>query len=196
MIRNKFMGFIWKIKTIFYTAMLSAHGVSLSKSVTFLGGVKIYRGQGKGIMVGQRTVFASDLAANPLNTGICIRLSLLTPSATISIGDDCGISECSITSQNEIFIGNRVLIGAGCSIFDTDFHLTASEDRRYNRSNAVIPSTPVIIDDDVWLGAKVTILKGVKIGKGSIIAAGSVVAGEIPDGVIAGGIPAKVIKLI
>ena len=53
---------------------------------------------------------------------------------------------------------------------------------------------PVVISDDVWIGARVTILPGAKIGTGVIIGSGAVVTGEIPDYAVAGGVPARVIK--
>jgi len=58
------------------------------------------------------------------------------------------------------------------------------------------PSAPIIIEDDVWIGARCQVLKGVTIGARSIIAAGSVVTKDIPCDVIAGGVPCKVIREI
>src|SRR6185503_9856915 len=55
---------------------------------------------------------------------------------------------------------------------------------------------PITIEDDVWLAGRVSVLRGSRIGRGSVITAGSVVSGEIPSGVIAGGVPARVIRRI
>lgn len=78
------------------------------------------------------------------------------------------------------------------SIFDTDFHCIPSENR--NRSLGKV--APVVISNNVWLGSRVMVLKGVTIGENSIIAAGAVVAKSIPPNVIAAGVPAKVIRTI
>jgi acetyltransferase-like isoleucine patch superfamily enzyme len=56
------------------------------------------------------------------------------------------------------------------------------------------PSLPVVLEQGVWLGARVTVLKGVTIGRSSVVAAGSVVTRDIPPGVLAGGMPAKVLR--
>jgi acetyltransferase-like isoleucine patch superfamily enzyme len=76
-------------------------------------------------------------------------------------------------------------------ISDTDWHPVDPASRAAGGLGA---SLPVTIGDDVWLGANVLVLKGARIGAGSSIAANSVVTGEIPPGVLAGGVPARVIR--
>lgn len=112
-------------------------------------------------------------------------------NATLTIGDHTGISGASIYAEQRIEIGKHVLIGANCHIYDTDFHPLNWKERRTSGAPA---TAPVIIKDDVWLAANVTVLKGVTIGARSVIAAGSVVTKDIPADVLAGGAPAKVIK--
>ena len=112
-------------------------------------------------------------------------------SGKISIGDNVGISGASIFCVENIAIGNNVLIGVNCNIFDTDFHAVDYLDRRHGRGTL---SAPVAIEDDVWLCANVTVLKGVRIGARSVIAAGSVVTSDIPSDCLAGGVPCKVIR--
>ena len=111
--------------------------------------------------------------------------------ATLKIGDHVGISGASIYCTEAITIGNHVLIGANSKIYDTDFHPIDYLARRANEKPA---TAPVAIEDDVWLCANVTVLKGVTIGKRAIIAAGSVVTSDIPADHLAGGVPAKVIR--
>lgn len=112
----------------------------------------------------------------------------------ISIGNNCQICNhfTAISEGPGIEIGNRVLVGTGVSIYDSDFHEIDPEKR--------IGGTPkmakVIIEDNVWIGDRVTILKGSKIGKDSVVAAGAVVAGEFPAGVIIGGVPARIIRKV
>ena len=115
------------------------------------------------------------------------------PGATLKIGNNVGISGGSIFCANSISIGDYVLVGANSKIYDTDFHALDYMDRRQSKP----PKTaPVVIEDDVWLCANVTVLKGVTIGARSIVAAGSVVTRDIPADTIAAGIPAKPISTL
>ena len=90
----------------------------------------------------------------------------------------------------EITIGDNVLIGPKTVIWGRDHGTSILEPMRFQAH----VKQPIEIGNDVWIGANVTILKGVKIGNGSIIAAGSVVVKDIPNFVIVAGNPAKVIK--
>lgn len=95
---------------------------------------------------------------------------------------------CSITSSDEIYIGNHCMFANNLVIVDHD-HIVNSD----GVSGELI-SQPVVIEDDVWCGANVTITKGVHIGKGAVIGAGAVVTTDIPSKSIVGGVPAKRIK--
>jgi len=106
----------------------------------------------------------------------------------LEIGDDSFVNNGTILSAtHHIRIGNRVNIAPHCVLIDNDFHGTA------DRSGPP-KIAPIVLEDDVWLGTRVTVLKGVTIGKGSVIASGSVVTRDVPPGVLAGGVPCKVIK--
>jgi acetyltransferase-like isoleucine patch superfamily enzyme len=111
--------------------------------------------------------------------------------AKLYIGNNVGISGSTISVQNEITIGNDVLIGSGCVISDSDAHPISPLDR--NDASKTI-SKPIIIESEVFIGARSIILKGVIIGRGSVIGAGSVVTKSTPPFSIAAGNPAKVIK--
>jgi maltose O-acetyltransferase len=117
------------------------------------------------------------------------------PSAKIEIGEGSFINNgfTAIAETTAILIGKRCLIGPGVVVFDSDFHGMRTNER--NDTNAVARA-PVYIGDDVFIGARAIILKGVTIGDGAVIAAGAVVARSIPARVIAGGNPARVIKEI
>lgn len=114
-------------------------------------------------------------------------------NAILKIGNHVGISGASIYAESSIEIGDHVLLGANARIYDTDFHPIHFQDRLAKTS---AKTAPVLIGDHVWLAANVTILKGVHIGARSVIAAGSVVASDIPEDCLAGGIPARVIRKI
>lgn len=101
-----------------------------------------------------------------------------TDNALIQVGCKTGVNyNTVIVSRESIKIGNNVLIGPNVSIYDHDHNF---ENGSLIREQGYLTS-PIIIEDDVWLGAGVTVLKGVHIGKGSIIGAGTVVTKNIPE---------------
>lgn len=95
----------------------------------------------------------------------------------------------SIHDNAPVHIGNNVLIGPGACIC-TPTHDTNAVERGKGGSYAL----PIVIEDDCWIGANATILPGVKIAKGSIVAAGAVVCKDVGEGVLVGGVPARVLK--
>lgn len=103
------------------------------------------------------------------------------------------IINCNVTilDTNRIEIGENVFIAPGVVISAATHPLDAQ--RRISRH---FQSHPITIKDCVWIGANVTILTGVTIGKNSVVAAGAVVTKDVPDNCLAGGVPAKVIKKI
>jgi len=123
----------------------------------------------------------------------------------IQVGSDSYVGEGTrIWSGNEIKIGNHVLISHNVNIIDTNSHEINFEERaiRYdelifkgdwNEEGNVI-SKPIIIEDNVWINFNAIILKGVTIGKGAIIAAGSVVTKDVEPFTMVAGNPAKFIK--
>ena len=116
-------------------------------------------------------------------------------TAQILIGDGTWINNgfSTIAEHTSITIGRRVFVGTSVEIFDSDFHGIQVDDRRKSRAAW---AKPVVIEDDVFLGSNVRVLKGVTIGRGSVIANSSVVVRDIPPGVVAGGNPARVIRAI
>lgn len=116
-------------------------------------------------------------------------------NATLTIGNNVGISASAIICSKQISIGNNVKIGGNTVIYDTDFHSLDARIRRQpilDRESAL--SAPVVIEDNVFIGAHTTILKGVKIGENSIIGACSVITKSIPENQVWAGNPAKFIK--
>lgn len=114
--------------------------------------------------------------------------------AVLEIGDNVGMSQVSIICKEYIKIGSYVKIGAGTMIFDTNFHSTDWNVRRDQQEDMKSArNSPVIIGDDVFIGTRFIICKGVTIGARSIIAAGSVVVKDIPADSIAGGNPCRLI---
>ena len=110
--------------------------------------------------------------------------------AFLRIGSNVGISGASIICMERIEIGDNVLFGVNASVYDSDLHPMDSMERR---NSGIAKSAPVIIEDDVWLCANVLVLKGVRIGARSVIAANSVVTKDIPADTLAAGAPARAV---
>lgn len=98
---------------------------------------------------------------------------------------------CVIAANEKVSIGRDVMIADQVTIRDTD-HVIDDCDRPMIEQG--ITTAPVIIEDDVWIAHGAKILKGVTIGRGSVIAAGAVVTKDVPPNAIVGGVPAKVIR--
>jgi len=120
-----------------------------------------------------------------------VRLQARSKNAAIKVGAGTSLSNnIQVIAEASISIGERCLIGDGVLIMDSDAH-NLSAAGRHDEAPLI---APVVIEDNVFVGSRVVILKGVTIGKDSVIGAGSVVIRSIPPGVIAAGNPAKVIR--
>lgn len=145
--------------------------------------------------IGKNFAMNNGIKGNPI--GCYDRCTFFVDrGAELIIGDNVGISQAALISHCSLRIGNNVKIGGGTSVYTTDFHsldarVRASSDDMTNRKCA-----PVVIKDNVFIGAKCIILKGVTIGENSIVGAGSVVTKAIPDNQIWAGNPAKFIRNI
>jgi acetyltransferase-like isoleucine patch superfamily enzyme len=114
----------------------------------------------------------------------------------IHIGNRVGMSSTALVCHHAISIGDDVLIGGNTVIYDTDFHPLRTDQRTRGRDNSLARTAPVVIQNGVFVGAHVTILKGVTIGQNAVIAAGSVVTKDIPANQIWGGNPAQFIRAL
>lgn len=133
--------------------------------------------------------FLSNLLGLYQRTIICAR----TRDAIIDIEDNVGMSGVTIYAREHIHIGANTGIGANAKIMDNDFHPLEPAQRSISR-NSNIKSRPVSIGTNVFIGCNCIVLKGTQIGDNSVIGAGSVVSGMIPENCIAAGNPAKVIR--
>ncbi len=147
-------------------------------------------GRGSTICIGQKFVACSDSRHNALGVFQPVIIKTVNHGAKVVIGDDVGMSGCTISAATSITIGSHVLLGSGCMITDTDAHPIDPEERRAGGGGS---SRPVVIEDDVFIGARAIILKGVTVGRGSVIGAGAVVTKSVPANSIAAGNPAKVV---
>lgn len=116
-------------------------------------------------------------------------------SSTIIIEDNVHINNnvCIICDHTSIHIGKNCRIGHNVEIFDSDFHGLEVRNRSHSFPEL---AKPVDVECDVFIGSNVKILKGVSIGRGSVIANGAIVTKNIPEMSVAAGNPAKVVKRI
>lgn len=114
----------------------------------------------------------------------------------IRIGDNSGLSAAILSARASITIGRNVKVGGNARIYDHDFHAVDYQARRDPaRDIAECRSAPVVIGDDVLIGANAIILKGVTIGDRSIVGAGAVVSlKNIPPDCVVAGNPARIVK--
>ena len=112
------------------------------------------------------------------------------PDGALQIGEGTFInSGVSICAQQSVSIGRNCAIGNLSLIMDSDFHAVGDHTQWPE-------ARPVVIEDDVWLGARVTVLKGVTVGRGAVVGAGAVVTKDVPPHTLVGGVPAKFIRAI
>lgn len=158
-------------------ASLHLRGVTeVGRGVRVLGRPRIDNG-GR-MRLGRGTVLRSSGVPVELVTG---------PSGELIIGDEVFIDYgTSIAATERVEIGDRVVIGPYTMIVDTDFH------DPYARHRPSAPR-PVRVEDDVRIGAKVSVLRGVCIGRGAVIQTGSVVNRDVPPFSVVAGVPARVV---
>lgn len=109
---------------------------------------------------------------------------ILFKGAKLTIGNSFINSDCRIRCHSAITIGDGCAISHGLVIMDSDAHLL----------NGSKNTAPVVIGNHVWIGTQVTILSGVRVGDGAVIAAGSLVTKDVSSGALVGGVPARVIN--
>jgi acetyltransferase-like isoleucine patch superfamily enzyme len=133
-----------------------------------------------------------------------------TSTGEITIGDNTFIGGSLFICVNAIKIGSDVMIAWGCTIVDNNAHSLDSKERSVDIGDAhkaldegregiykdwtIVETAPVEIKDKAWIGFNSIIMKGVTIGEGAIVGAGSVVTKNVPDYAIVGGNPARIIK--
>jgi acetyltransferase-like isoleucine patch superfamily enzyme len=140
---------------------------------------------------GNNIIFTSSRKSNM--AGINKKCSIcVLPHAKLSIGENTGFSGVSIFCASSIQIGKFCNFGVNTFIWDTDFHSLDYKERRIKKEK--IKVKPIVIGNDVFIGANTFILKGVTIGNNAIIGAGSVVTKDIPANQIWAGNPVKYIR--
>lgn len=139
----------------------------------------------------------------------CIRgnIEIQRENASIQIGDNCYVgANTNIWAADSITIGSNVLIAHNVNIFDNDTHPINIYERREDAENIIwkgirknfssLQYSSIVIENDVWIGCNSVILKGVHIGRGAIVSAGSVVTKDVPEYSMVSGNPAVIIQIL
>lgn len=160
-------------------AVIRLRSCITGKFITVRGNPRI---EAKGtINIGDNTKIWSHMGVTQLYAG---------PRAELKIGKNTFVNTGTILSASyHIVIGNNVQIANQVILMDGDFH--GVDDRDVMKS-----PREIIIEDDVWIATRAMILKGVRIGKGSTVAAGAVVTKNVPAYTLVGGVPAKIIRYL
>lgn len=188
-----------------YTKLIVLYNIFLfkRKKIVFGPGLRI-RGivglekrMGSTITIGRSLNISSGNMSNPIgrNMKTCISVR---KNAHLSIGDNVGISSACLWCSEKIIIGNNVKIGALTIIMDTDAHsLDPTLRSNYKTDGVNAAVSPIVIEDNVFIGANCYIGKGTVIGKNSIIGAGSVVVNKtIPENEIWAGNPIRFVRML
>ena len=170
------------------------HAIPWKIGWQFYGVPIIFKHRQSVMRFGKNLQLRSSLRSNPLGVNHPVILATLHQNSQLIIGDQFAMSGGCICVAEKVTIGNNVAIGANSTIVDTDFHPLSSDLRAANPQDG--KSKPVTIEDDVFIGMNCLIVKGVTIGKGSVIGANSVVTRDIPAGSIAAGNPAQVVRAV
>jgi len=163
--------------------------VQFGKSLKLHGYPFVFRYPRATIRIGSRCIINSSFLSNLI--GLYQRTIIIARgTGSVSIGDNVGLSGCTVYARKEIVIGDNTIVGANTKIFDNDFHSLNHEERiaeQYDNLKCI----PVKIGNNVFIGCNCIILKGTVIGDNCIVGAGSVVHGTYPDNSIIAGNPSK-----
>lgn len=179
-----------KLDTFYVSNILcKIKGVQIGYKNKFYGLPYFSIYNGGNIRIGDKNIFNSSTTSNKIGLyhRCMISATPVNGNCEIEIGNNCGFSGTSIRCFCHIKLGNGVRCGANTLIMDGDAHY---DDIRTS------PPSPIIINDNVWLGTNVVVLKGVSIGENTVIGANSIVTHDIPSNCIAAGNPCRIIKYL
>jgi len=171
-------------------------GLRIPSSARVVGAPTVHIHRGSRITIGERVVLSSRSANNTIGISRAISLRTGEPGAEIVIGADSGLSGTAIYAAKSVVLGERVLVGTDCIITDSDHHPIDEIPRHDSPPPQARPADRVLIHDDVFIGARSIVLKGVEIGRGSVVAAGSTVTRDVPPMTLVAGNPARPVRSI
>ncbi|WP_147818772.1 acyltransferase [Salidesulfovibrio onnuriiensis] len=141
-------------------------------------------------------VFIDRLSNLSLGNGVVIEsnCSLYCCNSAMSIGSNCYLNKnvrLGSCGDAPLTLGNEVMVGPNV-VMDTSNHVFARTDRSIKSQGLVF--APIVVEDDVWIGANVVVTSGATIGRGSVVAAGAVVTRDVEPYSVVGGVPARLIR--
>lgn len=182
--------FYWRFNRIKF----NTHNIEFGRNLIVKGSIYLSINNSAQFKIGENCTIKSGDNHNPISRNIKTSITL-EEKATLKIGNNVGLSSACLWVHDSLIIGDNVNIGADSIIMDSDAHSLNYIHRQniatdlQNKNNKKI-----IIGDDVLIGMRAIILKGVTIGDRSIIGSGSVVTKDVPPDSVIGGNPAKFIK--
>lgn len=174
--------------------LFAANRIAWGKGWRLYGSPIIQKQKNSSICFGNGLQLRSTVRSNPLGPNHPVIVATRQQGAVLEVGFNFGMTGGALCSAESIIIGNNVVVGANSTITDTDFHPVDNKKRRSKPSEA--RTAEVVIGDDVFIGMNCMVLKGVRIGKGSVVGAGSVVTKDVPSNVVVAGNPAQIIREI
>ena len=180
--------------TLALRAKAALFGIECGKGVRAAGTVILARWPKSRIRIGNGASLVSCPRRATAAVVMPVRLKTLGPDAAIVLEQGVELSGASIAARSKtIRVGAYTMIAPGCVLVDSDFHAPWPSERRhidpgYERDAGIE------IGNHVWIGMHCCILKGVRIGRGTIVAAGSVVTRDLPANCLAAGVPARVVR--
>lgn len=180
-------------KSNYFKIFMKLNKVKFGKNLKLYGIPVIFKKGNSNLNIGDNCTIKSSFLSNLVGLSQRTIIVTRTDEATIDIGNNVGISGATIYARKGITIGDNTLIGGNTKILDNDFHPIDVENRNIDNKDAIL-AKKIDIGRDCFIGCNVLILKGTKIGDGSVVGAGSVVCGEFPQNVVIAGNPARIIR--
>lgn len=178
------MVFAWRRYQLRGQVMLHRGEAFVGSNVGFGHAIR-FQGRGS-LSIGDDVSLGFSLAGA---LGAPILLQPRDPGSEIVLEKACAIMNgCELIARSSIRIGERSLIGPQTWIVDSDFHGVSPSLRQTGGKTC-----PVVVEDDVWIGARAIVLKGVRIGNNAVVGAGCVVSRDVPPGMIVAGNPMKIL---
>lgn len=183
-----------------YKLVMKAAKVKYGKGLLLKGVPVIFNKKGAELTLGNNVTIKSSFLSNLV--GLYSRTIIVTraPGAYIRIGDNVGMSGVTIYARKGIEIGENTAIGGNTKILDNDFHPIEAETRnnlladKKGGDSDLVPSKPIKIGKNCFIGCNAIILKGTELGDGCVVGAGAVVSGKFEAGSVIVGNPGRVIR--
>lgn len=181
--------------TLMLRAKAGCLGITVGKGCECFGTVILSRWPGSRIELGDGvSIISSSRRCTSATIHAPTRLRTFAPTARIVLEDGVSLNGTAITARSRtIRIGKGTMVAPNCVITDSDFHAMWPPETRLD-TPAFERDADVTIGQHVWLGMRCIVLKGVTIGDGAIVAAGSVVTRDVPPATLVAGVPARVVR--